>query len=82
MSHHHNHNHKHSNNFEEKSLREKLKILVAHWIEHNSSHMKEYEKWEQRAKDEGEIDVAEILREVCDKVREIDELYKDLERLL
>ncbi len=81
--HHHHHNHSHDNcTSEEKGLREKLKILVAHWMEHNNSHLQEYKKWENRAKEEGEIDLAEILKEVCEKVKEIDMLYKELEKLL
>jgi hypothetical protein len=87
MSHHHNHNHHHDNhghnhNFADKSIKEKLNILVSHWIEHNNSHMNEYEKWQKRAKEEGEIALAEILKEVCNKVKDIDTLYKKLENLL
>jgi hypothetical protein len=29
--------------------REKLSIVIEHWIEHNQSHMVEYRKWAQRA---------------------------------
>ena len=80
MSHHHHHYHHEKT--EAKTLNEKLKILVNHWIEHNNSHMKEYEKWRQLAEKEDAIDIAEILKEVCEKVAEIDKLYKELEKLL
>ena len=80
MSHHHHHHHHEKT--EAKTLNEKLKILVNHWIEHNNSHMKEYEKWRQLAEKEDAIDIAEILKEVCEKVAEIDKLYKELEKLL
>ena len=29
--------------------KEKLSIVVEHWIEHNQSHIAEYQKWVERA---------------------------------
>ena len=34
-------------------LREKLKILLDHWIEHNDEHIKEYSEWINKLKREG-----------------------------
>jgi hypothetical protein len=31
----------------------KLSIVIEHWIEHNQSHMGEYQKWAQRADELG-----------------------------
>lgn len=32
---------------------ERLKVLLAHWIEHNEEHAKEFMEWAERAKEEG-----------------------------
>ena len=29
--------------------KKKLSVVIEHWIEHNQSHMNEYEKWAQKA---------------------------------
>lgn len=31
----------------------KLSILIHHWIEHNESHMTEYKKWAKNAGEQG-----------------------------
>ena len=82
MGHSHHHHHDHEHGEEEKSLKEKIKILVHHWKEHNESHLKEYQKWQQLVKDEGLIDVEELLKEVCKKVENLTELYNEIEKLV
>ena len=76
MGHHHNHD------ISGKSLKEKLKILVHHWQEHNDSHLEEYKKWKEKAAEEGLIDIEELLKEVCEKVKDISELYREMNKLL
>ena len=78
----HKHHHHHHEDEAGKTIEEKLKILIHHWKEHNDSHLTEYKKWQLKAKEEGIIDIAEILEEVCRKVEEISKLYKDMEKLL
>ena len=79
MGHHHHH---HSHDDKNMSLKDKLKILVKHWKEHNDSHLSEYEKWEKKAKEEDLIDVAELLKEVCHHTQEISKIYEEIEKLL
>ncbi|MBT9159726.1 MAG: hypothetical protein AAGB97_02750 [Dehalococcoidia bacterium] len=31
--------------------REKLRVLVDHWIEHNRDHAEEFQEWARRARD-------------------------------
>ena len=33
--------------------KKKLSVIIEHWIEHNESHMNEYKKWAQTAKELG-----------------------------
>lgn len=37
---------------------EKLRVLLPHWIEHNTGHESECLKWVEIAKEQGKIDVA------------------------
>ena len=64
---------------EEKS---RLKIILAHWVEHNEDHSREFREWAEKARQMGEEEVAdEILQAVgnMDKVTEI--FNKTLKRL-
>lgn len=38
--------------------KDKLRILLQHWIDHNLGHVEEFDKWRQAADDEGEKDIA------------------------
>jgi len=42
---------------------EKLRILLPHWIEHNSNHIAEFIKWQQVVAEEADNDVVELLGE-------------------
>lgn len=37
--------------------REKLSIIIKHWIEHNESHIEEYRQWAKKA---GEMNLAGV----------------------
>jgi hypothetical protein len=37
--------------------REKLPIIIEHWIEHNESHLEEYRQWAEKA---GQIGLAKV----------------------
>lgn len=43
----------------DKKDREKLKILLSHWIEHNQEHAAEFSSWAEKARDFGEPMVQE-----------------------
>ncbi len=79
-NHHHHTHHEHDNS--DKTLKEKLSILLHHWKEHNAAHLEEYEKWQKKASEEGLIDVEELLKEVCKKVSDISELYNEIEKII
>lgn len=36
----------------------KLAILLPHWLGHNQSHLAEFEKWQEIARQEGQTDIA------------------------
>ena len=39
----------------------RLQRLLPHWIEHNEEHAEEFRKWAERAREAGEIHVADHL---------------------
>ena len=40
---------------------EKLRVMLPHWIEHNSSHKDEFKKWTEIIKKAGESDISTLL---------------------
>ncbi|MCF8091974.1 MAG: hypothetical protein K9K21_02835 [Desulfotignum sp.] len=58
--HHHDHgssrSHSHDHAHEEgqrMSLKEKLEVLLSHWVDHNDSHKDNFYSWAQKAKEAG-----------------------------
>ncbi len=64
---------------EAKTTKDKLKVLAKHWKEHNESHIKEYEKWLQKCKEEGLNSEVELLEKIIGKSRELNKFYEKLE---
>jgi len=56
----------------EKSDIEKLRILVAHWIDHNHSHEAEMTKWLTVAKDAGQGNTVACLEEAIAGMKQTD----------
>lgn len=51
----------------EQTTIKKLRVLLPHWIEHNISHMTEFRKWAVEAREESEVEVAQLLdKAICD----------------
>ena len=50
--------------------REKLRVLIPHWIEHNQEHAQEFEQWAQRAPEISEyiVEAARAMAEVNQKL--------------
>ena len=49
---------------------EKLKILLDHWIEHNTAHKEEFERWAQRARGAGLEAVFREIEAAAEKLEE------------
>jgi len=47
---------------------EKLKVLLPHWVEHNTSHNGDFTKWAEKAAAEGRLDIQGELLEAVDLV--------------
>ncbi|MDD4860442.1 MAG: hypothetical protein PHR56_09640 [Dehalococcoidales bacterium] len=48
--------------------REKLKILLAHWVEHNNEHSDEFREWADKAKTLGETEVGGLMRQAAEEM--------------
>ncbi len=48
--------------------REKLPIIIKHWIEHNESHIEEYRQWAKKA---GELDLAGVKAKITEAMEAI-----------
>ncbi len=55
--------------------REKLRILLEHWREHNHEHAETYIQWAEKAKDGGDAALAEMLNEIAVETKKIDALF-------
>jgi nickel/cobalt exporter len=57
--------------------REKLPIIIKHWIEHNESHIEEYRQWAEKA---GELDLAGVkanITEAMEAIIQSNSLFKE-----
>jgi hypothetical protein len=52
---------------------EKLKTLLEHWIEHNTAHREEFERWAQRARGAGLGEVSREVEAAAGELREANE---------
>ena len=60
----------------EKTILEKLQVLLPHWIEHNKNHEAEFKKWADLARAEGSEHLAALLDKATTSMSVTDELLK------
>lgn len=58
----HQHNHDHSDGGAEMSDKQKLKVLVEHWVKHNTDHKASLDEWCEKAAAMGLPEVSDILK--------------------
>ncbi len=59
--------------------KEKLSVVIEHWIEHNENHREEYKKWAQTA---GDLGLDSVRAEIEEAVEKLSQSNKHLERAL
>lgn len=59
--------------------KKKLSVVIEHWIEHNESHMGEYKKWAQTAR---ELGLDKVRAEIEEAVEKLSQSNKHLEKAL
>ena len=50
--------------------KEKLTVLLKHWIEHNDEHASEFREWAAKAKNQGEADAGEDILKAVERLKE------------
>jgi hypothetical protein len=55
---------------------EKLQMLLAHWLQHNESHGKEYAKWAAVARNAGHTATAEYVEEAVELLAKADKAFE------
>ena len=55
------------------SEREKLKVLLPHWVTHNKEHAEEYQKWADRASGWGDMDVVSRLKTAISEMKAVND---------
>jgi len=57
--------------------KQKLSVVIEHWIEHNESHLGEYRKWAQKA---GEMGLSSVKSEIDEAVEMLSKLNGRLDK--
>lgn len=57
--------------------REKLPIIIKHWIGHNESHMEEYRQWAEKAGELGLTAVKTRITEAMEAIIQSNDLFKE-----
>jgi ferritin-like metal-binding protein YciE len=55
---------------------EKLKHLLKHWSEHNENHIQTYTEWAGKAESLGKKEVSNLLKQIAEETKRIDELLR------
>ncbi len=53
--------------------KDKLRVLLRHWIEHNDGHVEEFEKWRQTAASEGDDTIAAHIAAAIGEMKQANE---------
>jgi len=56
--------------------RDKLRHLLKHWMEHNEAHVDTYDEWAQKAAAMGENELSDILKQITDESRKLNNLFQ------
>ena len=61
---------------------QKLKVLLAHWVEHNREHADAFRQWAQRAEEYGSEEVASTLQTAAQEMKSLNERLRATRDLL
>ncbi len=60
----------------------KMKVLLKHWMEHNETHMDEYERWARIMEEDGRKDISEAIYEAIGYLKKVQEAFSKARSLL
>lgn len=59
--------------------KKKLSVVIDHWIEHNESHMAEYQKWAEKA---GQLGLESAKTNIQKAIEDLNQCNLDLKKAL
>jgi len=62
--------------------RERLKVILEHWIRHNEVHLEEYRRWANRASSFGFDGVRERILAAAEKIAEANAILREAQESL
>ncbi|HEX16774.1 MAG: hypothetical protein DRG33_03165 [Deltaproteobacteria bacterium] len=57
--------------------RERLRVILEHWIRHNEAHFEEYRRWASVAASLGLEVIKEKIEEATGRIEEANELFRE-----
>ena len=76
-AHHHGHDHHHGHAHTELSFDQKLEMLLDHWIQHNDHHVADYRGWADKARQNNQAAVADLLSAAADLTETVTQRFKE-----
>ena len=73
----HDHHHGHAHDHAPLTFSDKLVKLLDHWIQHNDHHAEDYRKWARDARENGQVEVADLLGAAADLTGAIGERLRE-----
>lgn len=81
--HDHYHPHTHSHSSSEESKDEKtLKILLAHWVNHNESHEEGFREWVGKARDMGKSETADHIEKAIECLQQANQMLIEAKKYM
>ena len=59
------------------SAKEKLRVLLPHWIEHSKSHQDEFSNWAEQVGKEGHTDLAALIEQAMESMQKTDAMLEE-----
>ncbi len=60
------------------NIKDKVKIRVEHWLEHNERHYEEYLNFVKELEEQGLEKEKEVIKKVADLTKQISSLFKEI----
>lgn len=67
---------------ENKKEIETLRVLLAHWIEHNQSHEENFRSWAEKSRRLGKMEASEMIEKAADALKTAGEFLFEAKKLI
>lgn len=81
LEHQHDNDLEHAHDYSSKDEKT-LRVLLAHWINHNKSHEDSFEEWSKKAKMMGKEEVSDYIKKAVDLMKEADNMLLEAKKYM